>query len=131
MPEIKAIENSIFNINKVDSFNAVALEIFHYQYKNNEVYRQFTDYLKTDLKKINDYMQIPFLPIEFFKQHNVVSGDFNSEIVFTSSGTTGSLTSKHNVKDLNLYERSFMESFRLFFGDISDYVVLALLPSYL
>lgn len=131
MPEIKAIENSIFNINNVDSFNAVALEIFHYQYKNNKVYRQFTDYLKTDLKKINDYTQIPFLPIEFFKQHDVVSSDFNSEIVFTSSGTTGSLTSRHNVKDLNLYERSFMESFRLFFGDISDYVVLALLPSYL
>lgn len=131
MPEIGAIENSIFNIHTIDDFNAVALEIFHYQYKNNIVYKRFVDFLNVDIGSIKNYSQIPFLPIEFYKQHNVVSGSFVPITTFTSSGTTGVQTSKHLVKDLSLYERSFREAFDLFFGKITDYTVLALLPSYL
>lgn len=131
MPEMTAIENSIFNIKNTYNFNAIAIEIFHYQYKNNSVYRRFVDYLKISLSQIKHYEQIPFLPIEFFKQHQIVSGNFNPDIVFTSSGTTGSITSKHLVKDIRIYEKSFNESFRNFFGDITDYTIIALLPSYL
>jgi len=131
MPEISIVENSIFNIESLEDFNAVAIEIFQYQYKNNKVYKKFVDYLKTDIDAIADYRSIPFLPIEFFKKHDVVCGKIDHPIIFSSSGTTGSITSKHLVKDIQLYIRSFSKSFEIFFGDIKEYAVIALLPSYL
>jgi phenylacetate-coenzyme A ligase PaaK-like adenylate-forming protein len=82
----------------------------------------------SDVKHIED---IPFLPIQFFKTHQVVSTNNPIEKTFTSSGTTGSITSKHLVTDLTLYEGSYLEGFKHFYGNIEDYVVLALLPSYL
>ncbi len=131
MPKIKSVEKRIFNINSHDDFNEIALEIFHFQYQINAVYKQFVDFLKTRVSQISHYTQIPFLPVEFFKNHRVVSGEFNPEIVFTSSGTTGMQASKHYVKDIELYESTFTKTFELFFGSPKDYVILALLPSYL
>ncbi len=131
MPEIKSVENRIFNIKGHDDFNEIALEIFHFQYKFNIVYKHFVDFLKTKISRINHYSQIPFLPVEFFKNHKVISGDFKTDMFFSSSGTTGMKTSKHYVKHIELYESSFLKTYELFFGSPKDYVILALLPSYL
>ncbi|MEW4923649.1 acyl transferase [Algibacter sp. 2305UL17-15] len=124
-------QNIIFNIENATEFQNVALEVFKFQFKNNRVYRSFCDLINkhpSDVKTIRD---IPFLPIQFFKSHKVVSGNSDPETIFTSSGTTGDITSKHYINDLNLYEQSFQKGFHNFYGNIEDYVVLALLPSYL
>lgn len=123
--------SDIFNIKTETEFNAMALNVFKFQFENNTVYRSFCDLLyknPSDVKRIED---IPFLPIQFFKSHEVVSDSNSAEIVFTSSGTTGSMTSKHYVTHLKLYEQSFKQGFEEAYGNIEDYVVLALLPSYL
>ncbi len=121
----------IFSISSEQDFNEAALEIFRFQYANNSVYRKFSDLLKKDPKQINKIENIPFLPIDLFKSHTILSSEENIQKTFTSSGTTGSKTSKHHVIDLTIYEQSFNLGFKKFYGDIEDYVVLALLPSYL
>lgn len=105
--------------------------MFRYQYENNKVYKEFCDFLKTDVQKVKSLQQIPFLPIQFFKSHEVVSNTNEIEETFTSSGTTGMITSKHLVTDVSLYEQSYRQAFSQFYGNIEDYAVLALLPSYL
>jgi phenylacetate-coenzyme A ligase PaaK-like adenylate-forming protein len=123
--------NDIFNIKNESDFKAMALKVFKYQFENNRVYRSFCDLLykhPADIKSVND---IPFLPISFFKSHQVVSSQEIVKKIFTSSGTTGQITSKHYITDLNLYEQSFTNGFKQFYGDIEDYAILALLPSYL
>ena len=123
--------NNIFNVSNSATFETMAMELFRYQYHGNEVYRSFCDHLgKTD-KTVDRPIQIPFLPIQFFKSKRIATGHFKSQMVFTSSGTTGSQTSKHHVRDLALYRRSFSTAFNHFYGDIANYCVLALLPSYL
>ena len=122
---------NIFNIKNEEAFSRMALDVFKFQFENNKVYRSFCDLLykhPSDVKTIND---IPFLPIQFFKTHQVLSSNEKIETVFTSSGTTGSATSKHAVTDLKIYKESFTKGFQKFYGNIEDYVVLALLPSYL
>lgn len=109
----------------------MALKIFRFQYENNLVYQEFCDLLKTNPQKVKSLHQIPFLPIQFFKNHNVVSNSDPIETTFTSSGTTGSVTSKHLVTDVSIYEESYRKGFSQFYGNIEDYVILALLPSYL
>ncbi|WP_431134017.1 acyl transferase [Psychroserpens mesophilus] len=121
----------IFSISSEDTFNTIALEVFQFQFENNPVYRSFCDLLyrhPSDVKRIED---IPFLPIQFFKSHKVLSSSDAIEATFSSSGTTGSVTSKHCVTDLNIYKESFRMGFQKFYGNIEDYVILALLPSYL
>ncbi|MBT8188023.1 MAG: acyl transferase, partial [Croceitalea sp.] len=103
----------------------------HFQYIKNPVYREFCNRLKIDTAAVKDVNQIPYLPIEFFKTKRVVSGQNSPQAVFSSSGTTGSTSSKHYVADSKLYEMSFRKTFELFYGSITDYCVLALLPSYL
>ena len=123
--------NNIFSIKNEIEFNKKALEVFNHQFKNNKVYRSFCDLLyihPSDITKIED---IPFLPIQFFKQRKVVSSLDKVDELFTSSGTTGSITSKHYVTDINLYKQSYLNGFHHFYGDIEDYTVLALLPNYL
>ena len=114
-------------------FKNLALEIFKLQYKHNKVYKAFVDALNIDSKKVNMLHKIPFLPIEFFKTHRVITefAELNKPVTFTSSGTTQTGTSHHYVNDVTLYEESFTKCFHLFFGNPSDYCVLALLPSYL
>ena len=122
---------AIFNITSDVAFEAMALNIFQFQFENNPVYRSFCDLLyihPSDVKTVKD---IPFLPIEFFKSKNVLCSTNPIIKTFTSSGTSGSITSKHFVTNLNLYEQSFTKGFNQFYGNIEDYTILALLPSYL
>ncbi len=121
----------IFTISNKKQFEKIALKVFRFQYENNTVYREFCDFLKTDIQKVKMISQIPFLPIQFFKSHQVVSNTNAIQVTFTSSGTTGMITSKHLVTDVSLYEESYSQGFSQFYGNIEDYVILALLPSYL
>lgn len=121
----------IFSISNQKQFEKTALKVFRFQYDNNRVYREFCEYLNTDKQKVKSLTQIPFLPIQFFKSHSVVSNQDPIEQTFSSSGTTGAMTSKHLVTDVSLYEESYRKGFAAFYGNIEDYVILALLPSYL
>ncbi|MBA4276553.1 acyl transferase [Flavobacterium sp.] len=121
----------IFSISSQKQFEKIALKTFRFQHQNNLVYREFCDFLKTDLQKVKSLEQIPFLPIQFFKSHRVISNENPIQETFTSSGTTGMATSKHFVTEVSLYEESYRKGFSQFYGNIEDYVVLALLPSYL
>ena len=107
------------------------MKVFRFQYENNLVYQEFCDFLKVDKQSVKSLEQIPFLPIQFFKSHNVVSNTDEVQETFISSGTIGMITSKHLVTDVTLYEQSYRNTFSEFYGNIEDYVVLALLPSYL
>lgn len=121
----------IFTIGSQKQFEKIALKVFRFQYENNLVYRSFCDLLKTEVGKVKSLQQIPFLPIQFFKSHSVVSNTDEIQETFTSSGTTGTITSKHLVTDVAIYEESYRKGFSEFYGNIEDYVILALLPSYL
>lgn len=126
-----AQSQDIFTITSQKQFDKLALKIFRFQYENNKVYREFCEYLKTNPQQVKNIKQIPFLPIQFFKSHQVVSSSETIQETFTSSGTTGMITSKHFVTDISIYEQSFRNAFSEFYGNIEDYAVLALLPSYL
>ena len=122
---------TIFNIQDEASFETVAFQTFQHQFENNAVYRSFCDLLyvhPSDVQKIED---IPFLPIQFFKSREIVSNRNAVQEIFTSSGTTGSTPSKHHVTDISIYEKSYRNGFTHFYGNIEEYVVLALLPNYL
>ncbi|MHA7942769.1 LuxE/PaaK family acyltransferase [Formosa sp. 3Alg 14/1] len=121
----------IFNIKTEAQFNEQALNVFKFQFKNNRTYRSFCDLLYIHPSDIKHYKDIPFLPIEFFKTRDILSSTEAVQCTFSSSGTTGSVTSKHLVTDTSIYEDSFRKGFAKAYGDIKDYVVLALLPSYL
>jgi len=121
----------IFNITSEASFNAAALAVFKHQFEHNSVYRSFCDLLYKHPSEVKTVQQIPFLPIQFFKSHTIVSNSKSVDATFTSSGTTGSIVSKHFVSDLEIYKQSFRRGFKSFYGAIEKYTVLALLPSYL
>jgi phenylacetate-coenzyme A ligase PaaK-like adenylate-forming protein len=121
----------LFKIKSPYDFETAALKVFFFQADNNPIYKKYLAALGTDSGSVKRVSEIPYLPVEFFKTHPVKSFTDEPEIVFTSSGTTGAETSRHPVKDLKIYERSFTQSFRLFYGDPSRYCILALLPSYM
>ncbi|MDX1362715.1 MAG: acyl transferase [Arenibacter latericius] len=125
------IHKNIFQISSEAEFNAMALQTFRSQFQNNIVYREFCQHLGKNESNVNRVEDIPFLPISFFKTHKVITGNFKPQIIFTSSGTTGSEVSKHAVRDLSIYEKSYLSAFEAFYGDINEYCILALLPSYL
>lgn len=108
-----------------------ALQMFRFQYEHNEVYHRFCSLLGRTPANVVSLTDIPFLPIEFFKTEKIYCADTPPEITFTSSGTTGTQTSRHFVKELSIYTESYRKGFELFYGDIEKYAVLALLPSYL
>jgi phenylacetate-coenzyme A ligase PaaK-like adenylate-forming protein len=123
--------NAIFSISSENEFNTLVLEVFKFQFENNAVYRSFCDLLYKHPSAIQRIEDIPFLPIQFFKSHHVLSSKALIEDTFSSSGTTGSITSKHYVTNLSIYEKSFRQGFQNFYGSIKDYTILALLPNYL
>lgn len=123
--------DSLQLIKKEDDFEKLALEVFQYQFQNNKVYSQFVKSLNISFEKIKSINEIPFLPVEIFKTHTVITGNENFQQIFTSSGTTGDQVSKHYVKDISFYENIFSKIFSSFYGSPSDYTILALLPSYL
>ncbi len=122
--------NNIF-IDAQKRFSQYCAEIYEFQYQNNLVYQQWVDLISPDASFEKIPSLIPSLPIQCFKDFEVVAGVFSAEKVFESSGTTGMITSKHLVKSLKVYEQSFLQSFQSFYGDIQDWCILALLPSYL
>jgi Acyl-protein synthetase, LuxE len=114
-----------------NNFNELAIELFHFQYQSNPIYRKFCDTLHIEADKVHAIERIPFLPIRFFKSHQITSTGFEPEIIFESSGTTASINSKHFVKNVNLYKKSFTKGFEKFYGHVKDKCILGLLPSYL
>ncbi len=125
------MQNEIFNIGSEKDFKDAAIAVFQHQFENNRTYRSFCDLLYVHPSDVKELGQIPFLPIQFFKSHRVVSSPDKIAETFTSSGTTGNITSKHLVTDMSWYRKSYLKSFERFYGNIEDYVVLALLPNYL
>ena len=124
-------QEDIFQINSKKEFEKITLKVFRHQYDNNLVYQQFCNFLKKDKNNVKTVLEIPFLPIQFFKSHEILSSQDAIQTTFTSSGTTGMQTSKHLVTDVSWYEESYRLAFSEFYGNIEDYCVLALLPSYL
>jgi len=124
------LPESIFEINGPGSFSSAALEIFRYQASANPVYSAFVSALGINPADVTDIREIPFLPVEFFRSHRVISGNAEAGVIFESSRTTGSEASRHYVHDLELYQLSYLNCFRHFYGEPSDYVIAALLPSY-
>ena len=122
--------SSIFEINSEEQFNEIALRIYEFQKKNIPVYGEFVQHLNIK-NTINHYRQIPFLPIEFFKTHKIINPEDPFDIIFSSSGTTGTKTSKHFVKDLSWYVESYRKAFTQFYGSPENLCIIALLPNYL
>jgi len=125
-------EKNLFAIDTPSQFEEQALAVFRFQYEHIPVYRNFVSLLGLSPERVTAVEQIPFLPVEFFKHHRVYLSTVDEpEVIFTSSGTTGQITSQHLVRHQALYTTSFMQAFRQFYGAPSDYCILALLPSYL
>ena len=120
----------IFQNHSTTKFTDLALEIFHFQATNNAVYKDYLKYLNIETSAIKKLEDIPYLPIELFKTQEVICEPNNRRVTYSSSGT-GGVQSKHIVHDLSIYEDSFIKGFEYFYGDIKDYTVLALLPSYM
>jgi phenylacetate-coenzyme A ligase PaaK-like adenylate-forming protein len=122
----------IWSIRNEQQFNNVALKTFRFQYNNVAIYREFVDTLKVDPNSIEHFSDIPFLPISFFKTHSVYPQQYpKPEVVFSSSGTTGSDRSQHKIHKLKTYRESFNRAFRQFYGKPEELAILGLLPSYL
>lgn len=127
-----------FDVNNIFSLSGdpaalleASLQTFHCQYQENPVYREWCRLTGADPAQCKTLVSIPALPISFFKSREVVSGQFQPEVVFESSGTTQQLASRHMVKSVDLYRRSFREAFHLFYGEVTEWCILGLLPSYL
>ena len=122
---------NIFSIQTDQDFLNAALATFRYQYENVEIYRKFVDFLNVNPDEVNSLINIPFLPIEMFKNHQILDKNANADLFFQSSGTTQMNLSKHYIADTNLYEESIYKSFEQFIGKPEDFIFLGLLPSYL
>jgi len=122
--------SKIFKKHKRKSFEDLALEIFQFQAKNNTVYKTYLQHIGVNPSEVKELNSIPYIPIDLFKTHEVICEPNNKSVIYTSSGT-GGLQSQHIVHDISVYEESFIKGFEHFYGDIKDYTILALLPSYM
>lgn len=122
---------NIFSIQTEQDFLEAALETFRYQYDHIEVYRKFVDFLKIHPDEVQALTKIPFLPIEMFKNHQILDKNVTPDLFFQSSGTTQMNLSKHYIADQNIYQESIYKSFEQFIGKPEDFIFLGLLPSYL
>lgn len=127
----RELTEEIFRVADNQSFETTALEIFRLQAAECPVYREYLQLLGTDAGSISDIFSVPFMPVTFFRDHNIFTGEGVPEQVFTSSGTAGMHRSHHSVRSLALYNESLERTFRLFYGDPSEYAIMGLLPSYL
>lgn len=125
------IDEKIFSIGNDEEFEAVALELFRWQAERCMPYRQYIELLGIDPQSVNNIEQIPFLPIELFKSHDIYCGDTTPEKVFTSSSTTGQTPSRHLMQSLSHYERTFTAAFEQFYGATEGWSIYGLLPNYL
>ena len=119
------------SIDHPETFDQIAMYRYRDQYAHVAVYREFCDYLGRTPERVLAVSQIPYLPISFFKTHQVLRAGADTSHYFTSSATTGMVPSKHYVPRLDVYEKSFRQGWELFYGPVENYCVLALLPSYL
>ena len=122
--------DKIFSVTE-SSFRQLALDIFHFQYEANSIYRSYVNALGKTPSDVDELEKIPFLPISFFKTDEIKAGKFNAQIIFKSSGTTQTIKSQHHVKDVSIYTQSFTTSFKKIYGDLQGWCILGLLPSYL
>jgi len=121
----------IFNIKSKEEFEKYSIEIFQYQFQNNNIYREFCKFTGKDIDKVKSSIEIPFLPIQFYKTHKIVSSNKKIKKIFYSSGTTKSNLSKHHIIDLKLYEDCFSRIFIENYGEPNNYNIIGLLPTYL
>jgi len=128
--EIQILKQKVLNLQDQD-FDDLALEIFRFQAQHNLVYKKYIQSLHIQADAVNNIEQIPFLPIEFFKTQTIVTGENPIKTTFESSGTTGQNTSRHHVSDPDFYLQIAEQIFEKFYGKLSDFQILALLPSYL
>ena len=128
---MKDLITQIFNIDSTEKFNSVALEVFKIQSSNSPVYREFLENLEINPSCINNIKDMPFLPVEFFKERDIILDGKSVQKIFTSSATSGMIPARHLVADLSIYEESFIRAFTHFYGDPKEWTILALLPSYL
>lgn len=128
---MKKYENQALKIQSPEEFEVYALELFQFQYENVAIYKKYVDLLTINPRSIKSVNQIPFLPISVFKTHEVICENCKPQTVFKSSGTTGMDRSTHLVHSLEVYKKSFQKGFDYFYGNVKDYTILALLPSYL
>jgi phenylacetate-coenzyme A ligase PaaK-like adenylate-forming protein len=125
-----SLKDRIFSISGEEEFWEATLDVFNYQYKNNPVYREFINALGRGERPVRSPDDIPFLPVGFFRNNKIITAGQREQIIFESSGTTGTTPGKHYVANLKMYEESFLRSFRLIYGEPSEYLIIALLPSY-
>lgn len=114
-----------------EAFESLALQVFEYQYEYNAFYRRYCSLIGKELSKISHLLDIPFLPIQFFKNNIIKTNKWAEEIIFSSSGTTAAITSQHFVREVDFYKNIARQGFEFFYGSIGNYCVLGLLPSYL
>jgi len=124
------LEKMIFRIEDKRNFEDLTFQVFNFQFENNPVYAEYCQLLEKNPGNINSLSDIPFLPVEFFKSHKVTTFSESYEKLFLSSGTTNMERSKHYVKKMALYKKSFLDTFIQFYGEPSNYCLLALLPGY-
>ncbi|WP_286757368.1 acyl transferase [Roseivirga sp. UBA838] len=130
MAEINSLIHRIKSVSE-EEFNALALDVYRFQYRYNKVYRAWCDHLKRSPQHVSRLEEVPFLPISFFKAFEIKTGQWQAASVFESSGTTGTQPSRHFVADNQLYLDNCKKAFEAIYGPLNDYVILALLPSYL
>jgi hypothetical protein len=131
IPKMCDLEKMVFAINNEKAFETIALNLYRYQFNNNQVYGRYCTILGKTPDVVTNISQIPFLPIGLFKSHIITTTVFEPELVFQSSGTTGLNSSYHYVKKRVIYENSFNRCFEFFYGKTQQYAILGLLPSYL
>jgi len=127
--DTKRFKKDIFSITEMN-FEQSCIEVFRHQFDQNQIYHNYCNHIGIDKESVNSLVDIPFLPIEFFKKHKIKSGDWSAEKIFLSSGTTGSQRSNHHIRDEAFYHKVAQNIFENVYGKLSDYQILALLPSY-
>lgn len=130
MDNFKSFERALYTVNGSNT-DDIALHLFRYQAKHNPVYNAYIRHLSIDPLKVNKVESIPFLPISFFKNHTLKTGSWEDETTFISSGTTGAHSSIHHIASLGFYLEHAVRNFEHFFGPLTGYHILALMPSYL
>ena len=122
--------DKIFSVTE-KGFRQLALDIFHFQYGANKTYNSYVNALGKTPSDVDEIEKIPFLPISFFKTDEIKTGKFNAEVIFKSSGTTQTINSRHHIKDVSIYIQSFTRAFEKLYGQLKEWCILGLLPSYL
>lgn len=130
MRVLSSFRERLFNVNQ-DNFESLALEVFRWQVSENPLYRKFVSHLPIDPDTVKRLEDIPFIPIDFFKDHDIRTGDWHEALTFFSSGTTGSIRSQHRLDAPDFYKQNSRRIFESFYGPLGSFHIVALLPSYL